>query len=82
VLRNRLHEKRGDAVAELPDPFVELPCESKLIREGPEPLELRKRKPPALVPVHGAVQAEAPIVAPDSPSPLSRVELLKPRLVM
>jgi len=47
MLRDCLHEKRGNAVANLPVSPLELSREAELVRKGTEPHELQQRRPPA-----------------------------------
>jgi len=58
------HEERRHAVADLADPLCEFPCEGESIGKRAESLELRKGKPAAFGPVHGAAHSQITVHAP------------------
>jgi hypothetical protein len=65
MISNSLHEERRNAIADLLYALFELPSKDESVRKRSEPLELGKREPTALGPVHGATHSEIAIHAPD-----------------
>jgi len=59
------HKQRRHAIADLLYSFLKLTGKHKLIREGPESLELGKGKPALLIPMHCPSHSQVAVHAPD-----------------
>ena len=68
------HEKRRHTIADLADPFCEFSGEDECIREGPEALELGKREPPSLIPMHRTAHSQVAVHSPYGMSRLLGIE--------